>query len=316
VAGVPLLLGARLFRTRLLWETVKGQDAKRRKVEGLLQREQGSKSYWEDPLIHFMGLEWRAKRDSMTWRDWSDQLQDFVAQACCRWNLPLGAGDGPDSEVAPPPQKKPRTQPGGAKDRLFFRGATPEADVILETVAPLLDWSRAAMNFAYVTDSKALHGVVCGYATLSEGKCETVAARIMDRLVDHFACKWTPPQIWKDPVQWMSRDYNKVADGLADLTMDNRRSWDKRFATALQLEEANLVIQTDGGLREDCGAAAWVIGLWGIVGQRFCYQPLAAHGTYLEPGCTVFATEAIALDEASAEVHRLMRSMRPSAYSI
>ena len=82
---------------------------------------------------------------------------------------------------------------------------------------------------------------------------------------------------------------------------------------SLSLENANLVIQTDGGLCEDdCAAAAWIIGLWGIVGQACCYQPLIAHGTLLDPGCSVFAAEAIALDEASAEVQRLLRNMKPS----
>ena len=37
------------------------------------------------------------------------------------------------------------------------------------------------------------------------------------------------------------------------------------------------------------------------------YIPLIAHGTYLEATCTVFATEAIALDEASAEADKLIR---------
>jgi len=105
----------------------------------------------------------------------------------------------------------------------------------------------------------------------------------------------------------MSRVHNKVADGLADLTMDRRCSWDRRFHTTMPLRNANLVIQTDGGRREeDCAAAAWIIGLWIDEGQGGRYEPVAAHGTFLDASCTVFMAEAIALDEASAEVHRLM----------
>ena len=66
---------------------------------------------------------------------------------------------------------------------------------------------------------------------------------------------------------------------------------------------ANLVVQTDGGLRElDCAAAAWVVGLWGDTGQGMAYEPLCAHGTFLDHTVGVFAAETIALDEATAWV--------------
>ena len=58
-----------------------------------------------------------------------------------------------------------------------------------------------------------------------------------------------PPQRWDDPVMYMPRCHNKVADGLADLTMDRQCSWHHRFDTMLNLHEANIVVQTDGGLR-------------------------------------------------------------------
>ena len=48
-------------------------------------------------------------------------------------------------------------------------------------------------------------------------------------------------------VMWMKRAHNKVADGLADLTMDRRCSWDTKFPTSTGLQNANLIIQTDGG---------------------------------------------------------------------
>ena len=101
----------------------------------------------------------------------------------------------------------------------------------------------------------------------------------------------------------MSRDLNKVADGLADHTMDLKRSWEERYDHTLHISAANIVVQSDGGLRENGeGAAAWIIGLW----SKGKYEPLVAHGTYLEAGSTVFLTEAIALDEASTEVQRLL----------
>jgi hypothetical protein len=115
------------------------------------------------------------------------------------------------------------------------------------------------------------------------------------------------------PVSWAGRkqlveDPYKVADGLADHTMDLRRSWKKSFTTKLRIGGANLVVQTDGGLREgDCAAASFIIGLWGDDGSGARYEPLHSQGTYLDQSWTVFAVEAIALDEASAEVARILR---------
>ena len=62
----------------------------------------------------------------------------------------------------------------------------------------------------------------------------------------------------------------------------------------MSIPDANISIQTDGGLREGfCGAAAWIIGLWGEGDSGCEFQPLIAHGTFLQVGATVFETEAI-----------------------
>ena len=66
-------------------------------------------------------------------------------------------------------------------------------------------------------------------------------------------------------------------------------------------------MQTDGGLREeDCAAASWIIGLWHAETQT--YEPYHAGGCFLSDPCTVFMAEAIAIDEASTIVQRLLRS--------
>ena len=56
-----------------------------------------------------------------------------------------------------------------------------------------------------------------------------------------------------------------------------------------------------------CAAAAWIIGLCDSEGRS--YEPLKAGGTFINMPCTVFMTEAIALDEASAEVQRILQSI-------
>lgn len=67
------------------------------------------------------------------------------------------------------------------------------------------------------------------------------------------------------------------------------------------------MIQTDGGVREGhCAAAAWIIGVWVCADGDNHFEPLVVHGTFLEATCSVFEAEAIALDEASAEVAQII----------
>ena len=69
--------------------------------------------------------------------------------------------------------------------------------------------------------------------------------------------------------------------------------------TTLNPNEANIVIQTDGGRRSDqCAAASVVVGVFAMVGGVPDYQPCYAEGTYIDGNVTVFQTELIALDRA------------------
>ena len=61
----------------------------------------------------------------------------------------------------------------------------------------------------------------------------------------------------------------------------------------------------------DCGSmiAAFILGLWGRAGQGLTYEPWVVKGTFLQSSCSAFAAEAIALDEASAELANLLSAV-------
>ena len=118
------------------------------------------------------------------------------------------------------------------KDRLVFRNNLPSPDELMDKAAPLVRWARAEKCFIYITDSQLLQQFVCGHARLTGGHCDAMFERITGRMLDHFLRKWGTPTMWGDPVVWMARRHNKVADGLADLTMDSRKSWEKSFTTS------------------------------------------------------------------------------------
>ena len=87
----------------------------------------------------------------------------------------------------------------------------------------------------------------------------------------------------------MPRTHNKVADGLADLTMDRGSSWTVRYTSNTDIQHGNIIVQTDGGLREgDCAAASFIIGLWVTRDGQTLYEPILAHGTFMDSESTVF----------------------------
>ena len=65
--------------------------------------------------------------------------------------------------------------------------------------------------------------------------------------------------------------------------------------------------QIDGRVQEgDCAAAACIMGSWAETLEGCTYEPLMVHGMFLHSSCSAFGAEAIAFDEASSEVARLL----------
>ena len=63
-----------------------------------------------------------------------------------------------------------------------------------------------------------------------------------------------------------------------------------------------------GGAQRDCAAAAFVIGLWGQTAEGWICEPWFAQGTFLHLS-SVFASEAIALDETTAKLESLLEDV-------
>ena len=253
-------------------------------------------------MVSFMGLFWRDGRRGLTRRQWNKNRTNFIEHVCALWSLTSCHAGDPE-----PAQKNLRQAPGGEKEKLTFCGEYPEPDELTDTVAGIVPWGRNHGCVLYVTDSQSLQEVLCGKCVCKNTLYEPLLARVVDRFVDHLRCKWSPPQRWSDPVVWMPRCHNKVADGLADFTMDRRTSWQQTYTTTMTPAQSNIIVQTDGGLRKgDCAAASWVIGFWSSDAQSF--EPYEAGGVFLNTSCTVFMAEAIAIDEASASVQRLLRA--------
>ena len=66
--------------------------------------------------------------------------------------------------------------------------------------------------------------------------------------------------MWDDPIRWVSREYNEIADHLANYTLDLGKSWSIQYGETKFSSTQNLVGFADGGARKTCSASAWIAG--------------------------------------------------------
>ena len=77
----------------------------------------------------------------MAFRQWMGALNVFVSHVCRRWDLPLCAKAEEHDEESPSKKSLFSTE-RQSEERLFFRGDVPEANELLESIAPQIDWAR------------------------------------------------------------------------------------------------------------------------------------------------------------------------------
>ena len=299
----PLKL-ARLCRSRVSWEFFKLARPSARSSSGWTQRSGGHKTSWEDLMVSVHGPCWRRIRDNMGKQAWKSDFPVFAKAVFGEESLSFAISTHSTRQSGDHADERP-----SKKQRLRFSGDVPDPADMLDTPAALLRWDRLDKCFLFLCDSKMLAEVVCGHAALHDvGSDKPVFDRMANGLFALCGKGWRPPQLAEDPVQWMPRKHNKVADGLADLTMDRMNSWSKRYPTKLDPKCANIVIQSDGGRRsETCAAASVIIGIFGMFEGETLYQPWYAEGVYIPVDVTVFQAEMIALDRAIERVaHELV----------
>ena len=90
-----------------------------------------------------------------------------------------------------------------------------------------------------------------------------------------------------------------LIDYLCNLTMNQKKTSWRQARKATAPSECNWLVYSDGGTRADCSASAWIICAVAdgtivlvVVGGIFFPEPVSS-----------FAAEAIALEEATKELH-------------
>ena len=169
-------------------------------------------------------------------------------------------------------------------------------------------WSAAIcvsieMSLCQIVDCQPLRDVVCGHMRLHTPFLRPVFTRITRSVMGILEAGWLPATLVADPVHWVPREQNSLADAFANRTMDIERTWGMQWPLPPRLQDIrhNVFLQSDGGYLGDKAAAAWaIVAAFGVE-----VHILAARGVYLPTTRSSFTAEAIALEDGLNSLKRL-----------
>ena len=112
---------------------------------------------------------------------------------------------------------------------------------------------------------------------------------------------WLSMNDWSDYVLWSPREFNTVADHVANVTMDLKRSWTEPCRNLLQEAQHNNSswrLCIDGGRRgEHIGALGVALYACKLSPVGSCqYSLVARKGVFLDEVASAFLAEALALE--------------------
>ena len=157
------------------------------------------------------------------------------------------------------------------------------------------EFERQAGTFHVSVDNSTLASLINGHAQLWGAHYRPILSRAISAIIKILGIGWTPHPIAADPISWVPREQNFVADRLSTFTMKRKSSWHQKFEFLSDLRSWCVECYSDGGKRGNVGAGAWVI----LAVRETEFQILEAGGVFLDdPTATAFATEMIAPDAA------------------
>ncbi len=169
---------------------------------------------------------------------------------------------------------------------------------------PEISWDQGDHCFVFIVDCQPLQRITCGRTPLLNDSYLPLFTRILDNLRDIFKEGFVPPRLVDDPILWVKRDKNKLADYLCNVTMDRKRSWRKERSIDMPSKYHWFAV-SDGGARPQCSACGWAVGICFLVDGAYKFEPLVVAGEYLDPRVNSFLAEALALEQATLEMKKL-----------
>ena len=252
------------------------------------------------------GLDWRDFRNTVTDKaSWKRHQIEFVNAACEKWKirgirratLETGNATGNLPSV-------------GARDiGNPFQGPEPNHEKA-GAIATDIPWSRAGGCFCFVVDCKPLSDVINGHCTLECEEVRSVIEITLQNLEEAIDAGWVPSTFCSDPVRWVKRDHNVVADALCNRAMDCKTN----IQTTFEPETAtrfNILVHSDGGSRPGCSSSAWIAEAvsWDEAAARWKRTTLATSATYCDTSVSSFVAEALALYHATCFFKGILRKL-------
>ena len=157
-----------------------------------------------------------------------------------------------------------------------------------------------------VVDCQLLANVVTGRAQLQGDATRPLFVR-MGRAVAGLYKRGVRPSSDHEPlIQWRPREFNSVADHLANMALDSAGPYISR-AEADVGDRPNIQLHTDGGVRAGQGAIGWVV--FAVEAQddgQPNFRRLACGSHHLGPWTSPFQAEAIALETGLQEMTKYL----------
>lgn len=168
----------------------------------------------------------------------------------------------------------------------------------------LVEWDTGPKRLCGVTDCKPLACVLNGAAKVTDPATPPVFDRMAKSLFRIVVVGWQPCKNSSNITSWRKRELNLEADLFANFTMDTGESWVRLFypPCRLNVDNANLLVHTDGGSRVPDGAAgAWICEVYVVTPTSAWQFPLVMGGIFIVQGCSAFQAETLAMARSFLE---------------
>ena len=289
--SMNLLRVSRAHRCRAWWEAIKDLRTQRH-AASFVHTGKGSRQEWEDIFCSVFGPAWRQIRDQCAqMSEWMALYPQFERSIVSMWGLPVcftrRCEEIPDNPGVEP--KRRRLALRALEDMPTSHGRS-ELSVKLP----------GQTSFAFFVDCKPLADVMAGRAPLRADGMGPIFERMTTRIFHLLDAKWHLTDPTDDPVVWVRRESNVIADYLANYTMDNRVDWAEKIQVdrvGRNLRDFNIICHSDGGTRgQSCSSAAWCVEALSWQSGTQTAITLAMGGLFLERPVSSFLAETLALD--------------------
>jgi len=257
---------------------------------------------WEEPLVRSLGPDWKKIAGRCSWKEWKDSTDQAIDMLLKTWDLvPQGRKQktAQGEETKKTPQDKHRDQDCKAESVLdLLEQGTHDPESLLEELGFEPDPGEGDFNdtgipgFIASTDNQLCSGVLNGEMEVPMLE-RPIFVRIINNIEDIIAAGRGLSHASRSWARWSPRKYNTLPDLLCHHAMRYKASFSWQGWDDVD-RGAHVTLRSDGGYKDGCGAAGWII----YAGVGAAKRLVACGCQYMEGLRHATHAEAIALEMA------------------